>query len=100
MSISVHTISMLYELRALRSRLADILSQEGMVWTDHDTNQLIWCHRMADQLIRQTERTGEFIASLEARAQAQEEADLGSEVLRSPDHGRGTCDGGQHPLGF
>lgn len=76
--ISVHALSMIYELRALRSRLQDMLQEL------HDTRtlrELEWMLSLTDQQISKIERTGEYIAALEREVAAAEgpapEADLG-----------------------
>lgn len=60
--ISVHAISMIFELRALRSRLETMLAQ---LQDDATRRELQWMWSMTHNLIRKVERTGEYIASLE-----------------------------------
>lgn len=60
--ISVHAISMIYELRAMRSRLETMLSE---LHTKREHDELHWLWLMTHNLIRKTESTGEYIASLE-----------------------------------
>lgn len=61
--ISVHAISMIYELRALRSRLHTSLQRPTL--TGPDLRELEWMHALTDNLIKKVERTGEYIAALE-----------------------------------
>jgi len=86
-NVSVHAISMIYELRVLRSRAATILArEEANLYVDSRTfDELSSMISLADLLIRKIERTGEFIADLQkavkqAADEAPEEADLGSEL--------------------
>lgn len=83
MSVSVHAISMLYELRALRSRLQSMLTQvEGsLILTPRDLATIEWSLAMADNMINKVERTGEYIGALEREiesAHGSEEAGLGT----------------------
>lgn len=74
-SISVHAISMLYELRVLRSRLEDMIDQPALVV---DIDRLVAMWNIVELLIRKTERTGEFIAALQAQVnECEEEAQAG-----------------------
>lgn len=89
-NISVHAISMIYELRVLRSRAATILArEEGNLYVDSRTfDELSAMVTLADLLIRKIERTGEFIADLQkALSAAKEDAppapDLGSDRVDS-----------------
>jgi len=83
MVISVHAISMIYELRALRSRLGDMLQEidRGALYLVDEEAQLRWCYAICVNLINKVERTGEYIGSLEREvaASAPQEADLGEE---------------------
>jgi len=93
-NISVHAISMVYELRVLRSRAATILSrEEGNLYVDSRTfDELAAMVTLADLLIRKIERTGEFIGDLQAalkRAsdEAPEAVDVGADrVDRDSDY--------------
>lgn len=93
-NISVHAISMIYELRVLRSRAATILSrEEGNLYVDSRTfDELAGMVTLADLLIRKIERTGEFIGDLQAAlrqasVEAPAPADLGPDrVDRDSDH--------------
>lgn len=80
MSVSVHSISMLYELRALRSRLAETLASADGLFNARELRAIEWGVAMCDSLINKTERTGEYIGALEAEldsAASPEEAGLG-----------------------
>lgn len=87
--ISVHAISMIYELRALRSRLQEMLTQLLDAPTQRDVEYML---SMVNLQISKVERTGDYIAALEREVQAAgppEEVDLGSLVQhRYDDHGR------------
>lgn len=93
-NISVHAISMIYELRVLRSRAATILArEEGNLYVDSRTfDELAGMVTLADLLIRKIERTGEFIGDLQkalnqAALDAPEAVDLGTDwVNRDSDH--------------
>jgi len=77
--ISVHAISMLYELRALRSRLERMIDHPALFV---NPDELAWMYSVVVLMIAKTERTGEYIASLTGQdaasvKQAAEEARLG-----------------------
>jgi len=83
MSVSVHAISMIYELRALRSRLSAMLAQVdgSMILCPEDLRNIEWSLAMTEMLISKTERTGEYIGTLERALDSQdgsEEAGLGT----------------------
>lgn len=69
MAVSVHAISMVYELRALRSRLQDMLAQ---VHDAHTLRELEWMLSLVNLQISKVERTGEYIATLEREVSASE----------------------------
>lgn len=79
--ISVHAVSMLYELRALRARLTEMLARTDEFHNPQDIKAAEYMLGMIDLQIRKVERTGEYIASLEREvaAAAPAEADLGEE---------------------
>lgn len=83
MSVSVHAISMLYELRALRSRLAARLQAPAELFKDAvEIRETEWMLAMTDNLLNKIERTGEYIGALEEIIDAAvppEEAGLGKE---------------------
>lgn len=66
--VSVHAISMLYELRVLSARLAETTTQleTQLFVTDRDIMILRHCESLVDLLLSKIERTGEYIAALEA----------------------------------
>lgn len=71
-SISVHAISMVYELRVLESRLSDVLtvSRETLYLAPRDIVALEHCLSIVELLQSKIERTGEYIASLEREVSA------------------------------
>lgn len=81
MSISVHAISMIYELRALRARLVEMLERTDEFHNPQDVRTAEYMLSMIDLQISKVERTGEYIAALEREVSAAhaEEADLGEE---------------------
>lgn len=65
---------MIFELRALRSRL-DVMIEHPGLFVDPD--QLEWMWNVVNNLINKIERTGEYIADLEAAAADRAEAEAG-----------------------
>lgn len=92
MRVSVHAISMLYELRALRSRLQEMIAEPDIFRTEDTQRELVWMEHLVLMLLNKIERTGEYIAALEREVQAAgppEEAGVGPDHERSwhDDHG-------------
>lgn len=84
MSVSVHAISCIYDLRALRSRLQSTMDSGLLDY--YAGRDVEWSIAMINMLLLKIERTGEYIANLEraydlqAGLQAEAAQDLGPDV--------------------
>lgn len=88
--ISVHAVSLIYELRALRSRLDQSIAQGALYHKDAE-----WMLTLVTHMIGKVERTGAFIEGLKdenTALRAAAEARLGQELPTE----RGRSDGRHH----
>lgn len=90
--ISVHAISILYELRALRSRLQQILRYQGLFADARTQESLEWSIALIEAIQKKVEHVDAYIlqvlASEDELSAATAEADLGAHTEhRDRDHG-------------
>lgn len=90
--ISIHAISILYELRTVRALLsatvADLSSM--LVVTDYDVRRIDKACAMTDLLIRKVENAEDIETLVQRAAEAATQAGLGEERLCSGDHPDGS----------
>lgn len=88
--ISVHAISLVYELRILRSRLRNIVARNQDVLFGVDLVETGMCLDIIENMIRKVESYGTYVQELEdaARRASEAEAGVGQELQRGDaDHG-------------